>query len=302
MFRSRRPSTRRTGAAMAATATMLLVSGCGGAGGPGESASPATGVPAPTVLKVEVVARHPFNAAWFTQGLELAADGTLLVGTGRVGQSRLMRVAGWDGTPRVIDEFTLPPGQFGEGITAVGDRILQLTWRDGIAHRVSAAPFADDGIARYDGEGWGLCHWDPAGDGGAVIASDGSDVLTVRDPGDFAVRDDVPVVRPDESATGLNELECVTQADLPDEVQGLSGVWANRWMTGEIVLIDPGTGGVTAVADASSLFASLPEAARARADVLNGIAHVPGTDRFLLAGKLWTTLFEVRFRPAGATG
>jgi glutaminyl-peptide cyclotransferase len=31
------------------------------------------------------------------------------------------------------------------------------------------------------------------------------------------------------------------------------------------------------------------------ADVLNGIAAVPGTDQFLLTGKYWPSLFRVRF-------
>ena len=32
-------------------------------------------------------------------------------------------------------------------------------------------------------------------------------------------------------------------------------------------------------------------------DVLNGIAQIPGTDRFLVTGKYWPALFEVRFVP-----
>ena len=33
------------------------------------------------------------------------------------------------------------------------------------------------------------------------------------------------------------------------------------------------------------------------ADVLNGIAAVPGTDEFLVTGKNWPRLFRVRFTP-----
>jgi len=58
---------------------------------------------------------------------------------------------------------------------------------------------------------------------------------------------------------------------------------------------------VTAVVDASGLAAD----ARTRAvgtgttpDVLNGIAAVPGTDRFLVTGKYWSSYYEVRFRRA----
>jgi glutamine cyclotransferase len=44
--------------------------------------------------------------------------------------------------------------------------------------------------------------------------------------------------------------------------------------------------------DFSALF---PAASRGNADVLNGIAQLPGTDRFLLTGKYWPSFFEVKF-------
>jgi len=81
----------------------------------------------------------------------------------------------------------------------------------------------------------------------------------------------------------LNELECVDGA-----------VWANVWQTDQIVRIDPATGQVTATVDASGL---LDRSKNPSADVLNGIAAIPGTDRFLITGKLWPTTFEVRFVP-----
>jgi glutamine cyclotransferase len=61
------------------------------------------------------------------------------------------------------------------------------------------------------------------------------------------------------------------------------------------VRIDPASGQVTAVADASGL---LSEEEQAQADVLNGIAAVPGTDEFLITGKYWPWMFRVRFEPA----
>ena len=90
----------------------------------------------------------------------------------------------------------------------------------------------------------------------------------------------------------LNELECVDGPDGPE-------VWANRWRTNDIVRIDPATGEVTGFADATPLVDALSPEARAKADVFNGIAHVPGTDHFLVTGKYWPTLFEVRFTDAG---
>lgn len=72
-------------------------------------------------------------------------------------------------------------------------------------------------------------------------------------------------------------------------------MWANVWRSDQIVRIDPASGQVTAVVDASGL---LSPQQRAGTDVLNGIAAVPGTDEFLLTGKLWPAVFRVRFVPA----
>jgi glutaminyl-peptide cyclotransferase len=69
-------------------------------------------------------------------------------------------------------------------------------------------------------------------------------------------------------------------------------VWANVYRTDWLVRIDPVSGAVTAVVDAAGL---LPADQRGGTDVLNGIAAIPGTDEFLLTGKLWPTLFRVRF-------
>jgi len=83
----------------------------------------------------------------------------------------------------------------------------------------------------------------------------------------------------------LNELECTDDG----------AVYANVWKSDEIVRIDPESGRVTAVVDAAELAGRIPADERAGIDVLNGIAHIPGTDRFLLTGKYWPVLFEVRF-------
>ena len=83
----------------------------------------------------------------------------------------------------------------------------------------------------------------------------------------------------------LNELECVGGT-----------VWANIYQTDTIVQIDPATGEVLAQVDAAGL---LSPAEAAEADVLNGIAKVPGDgDTFLITGKNWPWTFEVRFVPA----
>jgi glutaminyl-peptide cyclotransferase len=72
------------------------------------------------------------------------------------------------------------------------------------------------------------------------------------------------------------------------------GIYANVWTTDDIVRIDPQSGAVTARINAAGL---LSPAERARTDVLNGIAYDAATKTFLITGKLWPTLFRVRFVP-----
>lgn len=255
--------------ALLAVTGVLLLAGC--------SAAPA-GNPSPDQPGVDVLAEIPHDPQAFTQGLELV-DGVLYEGTGLEGESSIRTVD--PATGKVEKKLDLPADVFGEGITVAGDTIWQITWQDGIAIRRDRATLAETGRVTYEGEGWGLCH-----DGSRLIMSDGSDRLTFRDvttfdeTGEVRVRDEQnqPLAR-------INELECVGE-----------DVYANIWQTDEIVRIDPATGKVTATFDLSGL---LPEEDRAGADVLNGIAAIPDTDEFLVTGKLWPTMFRVRFVTGG---
>lgn len=266
--------------ALLAVAGVLLLSSC--------SAPPAG--TAPTIgpaadLRVDVLEAIPHDPEAFTQGLELV-DGVLYEGTGLEGESTIRAVD--PDTGAVRRETELPDDLFGEGITVAGDTVWQITWQDGVAIRRDKATLAERGRVRYDGEGWGLCH-DQGGD--RLVMSDGTDRLTYRDVTTFATEGEIRVRdEAGEPVTKLNELECVPDQD------GHVQVWANVWQTDEIVRIDLASARVTATVDLSGL---LPEEDRAGADVLNGIAAVPGTDEFLVTGKLWPTMFRVRFVTAG---
>ena len=103
------------------------------------------------------------------------------------------------------------------------------------------------------------------------------------DPQTFEERERFQVTLDGEPLSGLNELECVDDA-----------VYANLFTTTDIVRIDAETGKVTAVIDASAV---PNNAAPDPNHVLNGIAHIPGTDEFYLTGKRWPDLYRVTFEP-----
>jgi glutaminyl-peptide cyclotransferase len=231
------------------------------------------------MLAWEVVSRRPHDAAAWTQGLQLDGAGRLYESTGLEGQSTLREVDPETGA--VLRSVALPDDQFGEGIAGVDDRLIQLTWKDGLAWSWAASTFEPLAAYSYAGEGWGLCF-----DGQHLVMSDGSDGLTFRDAATFEQVGSVAIVH-DLDALRLNELECVD-----------GQVWANAYQTDTIVRIDPLSGQLTGILDLAPL-RSLGGAAGEGWDVLNGIAYDAAADTYLVTGKLWSELFEIRVLELG---
>ena len=80
-----------------------------------------------------------------------------------------------------------------------------------------------------------------------------------------------------------------------DSIRPFTGTVDRRGQIQMLARIADTTGDVTAVIDASSL---PNNAAPDPNNVLNGIAHIPGTEEFYLSGKRWPDLYRVSFQPA----
>ena len=255
-----------------AAALIALVAGCGGGGQPAADTTTTSKAPGPVpTVKPVVLGEMPHDTSAWVEGLEF--DGPALYeGTGEAGRSQLRELDPKTGA--VLRSAPLPNNYYGEGITVVGDKIWELTWKDGVAIEWDKATLTPIREVPVQGEGWGLCN-----DGDRLVRTDGSDKLRFHDPVTFAETGSVVVTLNGLPTGNLNELDCVD-----------GKVWANVWMSDKIVRIDPATGVVDLVVDAGDVSRA---AGADRQKVLNGTAHIEG-DEFLITGKFWPTMYRVR--------
>ena len=77
-----------------------------------------------------------------------------------------------------------------------------------------------------------------------------------------------------------------------NELEWIDGrIWANVYVTDQIVIIDPATGVVEGIIDLTGLLPA--EEVGPETDVLNGIARDPDTGRIFVTGKNWDKIFEI---------
>ena len=221
-------------------------------------------------LSYRVISEYAHDREAFTQGL-VYHRGVLYESTGRYGVSTVRKVALESG--RVLAQRVLPARYFGEGLTVAGDRLIQLTWREGTGLVYDPETLELIETFHYPIQGWGLAY-----DGSWLYMSDGSAVLYRLDPDTYGIVGKVEVRDEHGPVARLNELEFV---------KGF--LYANVWQDDRIARIDPGSGRVVAWIDLGGL---LNEGATG-AGVLNGIAYEPSAGHFLVTGKLWPKLFAI---------
>jgi glutaminyl-peptide cyclotransferase len=223
-----------------------------------------------------VINTYPHDRTAFTQGLEYR-DGFLYEGTGLTGRSSVRKVDLTTG--RVLKTFEVPQPFFGEGITLVGNQIIELTWTTQTGFVYDKSDLSVVRSFQYPGEGWGLTN-----DGKQIYMSDGSSQIRVWDPVTLKEVRRITVKDGDQPVNELNELEFVK-----------GEILANVWQTDRIARISPVDGKVLGWIDLSGI---LPQSDRSGSDaVLNGIAYDAATDRLFVTGKLWPKLFEIKLVP-----
>lgn len=226
----------------------------------------------PEEYTYRIIRTLPHNEDIFTQGLFFKGD-TLIESNGPRGKSKLSKIDLETG--KVYQSIALPGKYFAEGSTLWNELIILLTWTSNIGFIYDENLNEVDQFG-YDHEGWGITTW-----GDTLIVSDGTEILRFLDPRDFSEIGRLEVYDHREEVYFLNELEWI---------DGL--LYANVYQDDYIVVIDPGSGKVLRKIDLSGL---LGDAEAKKADVLNGIAFHPDSEKIYVTGKLWPRLFEVEF-------
>ncbi len=249
------------------------------ASGSGAGADQTRGGEAPPVRTptyiAEVLQSWPHDTEAYTQGL-LFDNGKLFESTGLVGKSSIREVDLVSG--RVLRRKDVPEPYFGEGIVIVGNDLFEITWTSGEAFVYDAKTFEKKTQFKYEGEGWGLTT-----DGTSIVMSDGTAAIRFRDPKTFAVTRSITVTDNGTPVPQLNELEWVK-----------GEIWANVYQSDQIARIDPATGHVTGWIDLAGLLPLIDRTGKE--DVLNGIAYDAKTDRYIVTGKLWPKMYEIRLK------
>jgi len=245
---------------------------------------PITEVEAPKTPEIafSVVSQYPHDISSFTEGLHFH-EGKLYESTGspdNVPQTRSLLGPVDLKTGKIDVKAELDKAlYFGEGSVFLNDKIYQLTYKNQTGFIYDAKTFQNIGKFTYTNrEGWGLTT-----DGKSLIMSDGTSYLTFIDPVSFTTTKMLDVAENGKVVEYLNELEYIN-----------GFIYANVYMTSSIVKIDPNSGDVVGKLDLSSL---LMESKTKNPYSLetNGIAYDSISKKILVTGKMWPTIYEIKF-------
>ncbi len=238
-------------------------------------------IEAPLTLHYEIIAIHPHDTTSYTEGLEWS-NNTLIESTGNYKQSRL-RVLDSNMKDK-ISPVKLAPEYFGEGTTLFNGKIYQLTWKEHKVFVYDAKTLNKINELYWPYEGWGMTHNDTA-----IIVNTGGSNLYYVDPNTFTVQKTVGVYNNFGYVANVNELEYVN-----------GKLYANIYLTDNIIQIDPVSGRVLATADLSNILAmaGIKNDPRNKdaGNVLNGIAYHKGKGTFYITGKDWPVMIEIKFK------
>jgi glutamine cyclotransferase len=237
----------------------------------------------PPTIDFTVMKELPHDTTAFTEGL-LFHNGQLYESTGtdtNMPESRRSLFGIVDTTtgkihPKVeIDRNKY----FGEGIAFVGNKVYQLTYKTKVGFIYDATTFKKLGDFTFPSpEGWGMTT-----NGVNLIMSDGSSNITWLDPNTFRTIKVLGVTDNNGPVSNINELELIK-----------GYLYANQWQTNYILKIDTASGKVLGKLNLDSVVGQAHNKF-AGCEVLNGIAYDSTSGLVYVTGKLWPSIYEIKF-------
>lgn len=168
---------------------------------------------------------------------------------------------------------------FGEGIAKCNNKIYQLTYKNKTGFVYDSRTYKQIGIFQFDNdEGWGLTNIKDE----SLIMSDGTNILTFLDPKSLKSTKKLEVFENYMPVLNLNELEYVD-----------GYIYANIYTTNKIVKIDAKNGIVVRTIDFTSLVTDSKSKFSGSLE-MNGIAYNNTTNTFLITGKMWPCVYEIK--------
>ena len=236
---------------------------------------------APIIHSFKIVNIYPHDTTSYTEGLEYhggilyESDG----GYADLGGSSLRKADLKTG--RILKKIDIDSRYFAEGITIIGNKIIQLTWKEGIGFVYDKSTFKKIAEFPYTAgrEGWGL-----AFNGTQILNTDGTNNIYFLNKDTYQKENTLEVYDNKGPVTNLNELELVD-----------GKIYANIYLKNDIAIIDPRTGAVEAYIHLAGLLPA-EDYVEGVTDVLNGIAWDAKGRRLFVTGKKWNKLFEIKIQ------
>jgi len=237
----------------------------------------------PPAINYSVIKAIPHDTSAYTEGL-LFHDGQLFEATGtepEMPESRKSMFGTVDlSTGKITPKVTLDRNKyFGAGIVFLDGKVYQLTYTTKVGFIYDAKTFKKLGEFTFPSkEGWGMTT-----DGVNLIMSDGSSNINYLDPKTFRLVRVLGVTDNNGPVSNINELELIK-----------GYLYANQWQTNYILKIDTASGKVVGKMNLDGL----GNDARNKypgAEVLNGIAYDSTNGKVYVTGKLWPSIYEIKF-------
>lgn len=235
---------------------------------------------APEQYTYQVIRKFPHDTSAYTEGLQYY-NGYLYEATGNYGHSAMKKVDLETG--KTVLETKLDKKYFGEGFAIVGDKIVQMTYREktGFVYDLNTLKLLNIFNYNVGVEGWGMCS-----DGKKLYADDSTNRIWFLDKNNYRSIGFIDVYDDKGPVNEVNELEYID-----------GKLYSNIYTKDTILVINPKTGAVEQHVDMSNLWPMKDRPANYDNDqnVLNGIAWDEKGRRLFVTGKKWPYVYQVKF-------